>query len=65
VLGERLANPDILAVVCADKQDQVVPGSVVRMKEVCDDAQKAEASCEQNQLIFVAQLSEDVLLEFL
>jgi hypothetical protein len=65
VLGERLANPDILAVVCTDKQDQVVPDSVVRMKEVCDDAQKAEASCKQNQLIFVAQLSEDVLLEFL
>jgi hypothetical protein len=35
------------------------------MKEVCDDAQKAEASREQNQLIFFAQLSEDILLEFL
>jgi hypothetical protein len=65
VLRQRLADPDILAVVGADEQYEVVPGGVVRVEEVRDYAQQAEAARQKNELIFFAQLVEDVLLEFL
>ena len=65
MLGQRLANPHILALVCSDEQDEVVTSGIVRVQEVRDYAQQAEAAREDNQLIFLAQLLEDVLLEFL
>jgi hypothetical protein len=65
MLCQRLANPHILAIVGSDEQDEVVSGGIVRVEEVRDYAQQAEAAREDNKLIFLAQLFEDVLLEFL
>lgn len=65
MLRERLANPHILALVCADEQDEVVSGGIVGVEQVRDYAQKAEAAREEDQLILFAQLFEDLLLEFL
>jgi hypothetical protein len=65
MFGQRLANPHILAILGANKQDEVVASGIVGVKEVCDYAQKAEAAREQDELILFAQLCEDVLLEFL
>jgi hypothetical protein len=65
MLGQRLANPHILAVVRTDEQYEVVAGGIVGMEEVRDYAQKAKAPREEDELIFLAQLVEDVLLEFL
>jgi hypothetical protein len=39
VLGQRLANPHILAVIGANKQYEVIPSSIVGMEEVRDYAQ--------------------------
>ena len=65
MLCERLANPHVLALICADKQYKVVSGGIVGVEKICDYAQKAEAACEEDQLIVFAQLFEDLLLEFL
>jgi hypothetical protein len=65
VLGQRLSNPYILAVVGSDEQDEAVAGSIIRVEEVRDYAQQAEAPGQDDELIFLAQLFEDVLLEFL
>ena len=65
MLCQRLANPYILAIISSDEQDEVVSGGVVRVEEVRDYAQQAEAAREDDKLIFLAQLFEDVLLEFL
>jgi hypothetical protein len=65
VLGQRLSNPHVLAVVGSDEQDEAVAGSIIRVKEVCDYAQQAEAPGQDDELIFLAQLFKDVLLEFL
>jgi hypothetical protein len=65
MLRQCLANPHILAVVGSDEQYEVVSGGVVRVEEVRDYAQQAEAAREDDELIFLAQLFEDVLLEFL
>jgi hypothetical protein len=65
VLRQRLADPDIFAVVGAEEQYEIVSGGVVRVEEVRDYAQQAEAARQEDELIFLAQLVEDVLLEFL
>jgi hypothetical protein len=65
MLGQRFANPHIFAIVGANEQYEVVSGGIVGMEEVRDYAQKAEAPREEDQLIFLAQLIEYVLLEFL
>ena len=65
MLCERLANPYILALICANKQDEVVAGGIVGMKEVRDYTKQAEAARQKDELILFAQLFEDVLLEFL
>jgi|TARA_R110002003_G_scaffold9_14_gene479 hypothetical protein len=65
VLSQRFADPYIFAVVGADEQYKVVPGGIVGVKEICDYAQQAEAPRKEDKLILVAQLIEDVLLEFL
>jgi hypothetical protein len=65
VLSQRLTNPYILAIVCADEQYKVVSGGIVRVEEVRDYAQEAEAPRQEDELIFFAKLFEDVLLKFL
>ena len=65
MFGQRLSNPHILAFFGANKQDEIVTGGVVGVKEVRDYAQEAEASREEDKLIFLAQLLENVLLKFL
>jgi hypothetical protein len=65
VLRERLTNPHILSLVCADEQNEVVPGGIIGVEDIRDYAQKAEAAREEDQLILFAQLFEDLLLEFL
>jgi hypothetical protein len=65
MFGQRLANPHILAILGADKQNEVVSGRIVGVKEICDYAQEAEAARKQDELILFAQLCEDVLLELL
>jgi hypothetical protein len=65
VLSQRLANPDVLAIVCTDEQYKVVSGGIVRVEEVRDYAQEAEAPRQEDELIFFAKLFEDVLLKFL
>jgi hypothetical protein len=41
MLCERLANPHILALVRADKQNEVISGGIVGVEEIRDYAQKA------------------------
>jgi hypothetical protein len=65
MFGERLSNPAILAFVCAKKDDEVVARCIVRVKEVRHDAQKADASCDDEKLIFAPELVEDLLLVLL
>ena len=65
VLGQRLADPSILAVLGADDDDEVVPGRVVRVQQVGDEAHEAEAAREHNELIFGPELLEERLLVFL
>lgn len=65
MLGQCLTNPHILAVVGPDEQYEIVSSGIVRVEEIGDYAQKAEAAGEENELIFPAQLIEDVLLELL
>ena len=65
MLSQSFSDPSILSVVCSDYHNQVVPGSIVRVEEVGDNAQEAETTRHDNELIFVAELSEYVLLEFL
>jgi hypothetical protein len=65
MLGQRLANPDILAVFGANEQYEVVSNGIVRVEQIRDYAQQAEAPRQEDEFIFFAQLSEDVLLEFL
>jgi hypothetical protein len=65
VLSQRLANPHILAIIGTDKQYEIISSGVVGVKEVRNYAQQAEAPCQEDQLIFLAQFFEDVLLEFL
>jgi hypothetical protein len=65
VLSQRLTNPYILAIVCADEQYEVISGGIVRVEEVRDYTQEAEAPRQEDELIFFAKLFEDVLLKFL
>jgi hypothetical protein len=65
MLSQRLANPDILAVLGTNEQYKVVSSGIVRVEQIRDYAQQAEASRQEDEFIFIAQLSEDVLLEFL
>jgi hypothetical protein len=48
MLSQRLANPHILAVVGTDEQDEIVSGGIVRVEEVCDYPQQAEAAREED-----------------
>ena len=65
MLGQGLADPDILAIVGPHEEYKVVPDGIVRVEEVRDYAQKAEAAREEDELIFLTQFVEDVLLELL
>lgn len=65
MFGQRLTNPHILAIVGPDEQYKIVSGGIVRVEEVCDYAQKAEAAREEDELIFPAEFIEDVLLKLL
>jgi hypothetical protein len=65
MLGQRLANPHILAVVGADEQYEVVSGSIVGVEEIRYYAQEAEAARKEDELILLAQFVEDVLLKLL
>jgi hypothetical protein len=65
VLRERFADPYVLTLVCANKQYEVVSSSIVGVEEVRDYAQKAEATRKKDELILIAQLFEDLLLELL
>jgi hypothetical protein len=65
MLSQRLANPDILAIIGAHEQNQIVAGGVVRMEQVGNDAQQAEPARKEHEFIFLSQFLEDVLLEFL
>jgi hypothetical protein len=65
VFSQRLADPHILAILGANEQYEVVARGIVGVQEVRDYAQQAEAARQEDELIFLAQLVEDVLLEFL
>jgi hypothetical protein len=52
MLSERLTDPHIFAVVCANKQYEVVTGGIVGVEEIRDYAQQTEAPCEEDELIF-------------
>lgn len=54
MLSERFADPHILAFVRADKEDEIVSGSIVGVKEVRDYAQQAEAARKKDELILFA-----------
>lgn len=62
MLGERFANPAVLAVLCADEDDEVVAPGIVRVEEVSDYTEEAEAAGEQDELVFSAKLLKEVLL---
>lgn len=65
MLSESLADPAIFEFVGSDEDDEVAASGIVRVEEVYDDTEQAEAAGDDDQLIFLAQLAEDVLLEFL
>lgn len=54
MLRQRLADPDILAVVSANEKDEVVARGVVGVEEVGDYAEETEAAGEEDELIFFA-----------
>lgn len=65
MFGKRFANPYVLTLFSAYEKYEVITGGIVRVEEVGDDAQEAEAARKYNELIVVSQFLEDVLLEFL
>ncbi len=48
MLGQRLANPHIFPFIRTNQQDQIVSGGIVRVEEVCDDTQEAQAPGYEN-----------------
>ena len=54
MLSQRLADPHILAFVCANEQDEVIASGVVGVQEVRDYAQQAEAARKEDELILFA-----------
>lgn len=65
MLSQSLANPDIFTIVRANQQYQIIPSSVVSVKEVRDDAQEAQPTRDDDEFIFLSQFLEYILLEFL
>jgi hypothetical protein len=65
MFGQRLADPHVLAVFGTNKQYEIIARGIVGVEEVRDYTQQAEAARQEDELIFFAQLIEDVLLKFL
>lgn len=62
---QTLSDPFVLSIICSYHQDEIISGGIIKMKQVCDQAQKPEASSKDDQLILRAQFGEDVLLVLL
>lgn len=65
MLRQRLSDPAILPVVCRYEQYEVVTRCIVRMEEICDESQKTQAAGNDDELVFLSQLLEYLLLVFL
>jgi hypothetical protein len=58
-------DPLILAILCPHNQDQAISRRIVGVEQVRHKTQKPEAPGEDNELIFAAELVEEVLLVLL
>jgi hypothetical protein len=58
-------DPLILAIICPHNQDQVISRRIIGVEQVRHEAQKPKAPGEDNELIFTAELVEEVLLVLL
>ncbi|UKZ60515.1 uncharacterized protein TrAtP1_001790 [Trichoderma atroviride] len=65
MLGQCFANPVVLTLVCADEDDEVAPGGIVGVEEVCDKAHLAQPAGQDHEFIFGSKLLEQLLLVFL
>jgi hypothetical protein len=65
VLGQCLPDPGVLTVLGPDDEDEVVACSVIAVQKVGDEPHQAQAPREDDELIFGADLLEEILLEFL
>lgn len=65
MLGECFANPIVLAILCANEDDETISGSIVGVKEVGDDFKESESTGENSEEIFRAEEVIEVLLELL
>ena len=62
LFGQRLTDPAILPLVCADDDYQVATYRIERVKKVCNNAQQTKAARKDDELIFGSKLGEQVLL---
>jgi hypothetical protein len=62
MLGEGLADPGDFPVVGAHDDDQVVPCGIVRVEEVSDEPDEAQAAGQDDELILLPELLEELLL---
>ena len=58
MFGQRLSNPAIFALICAQDDNEVVAGGIVCVKEIGDDLEKAQATSEDDEFIFVPKFVE-------
>ena len=65
MLSEGFSDPAILALAGAEDDNEVVAGSIVGVKEVCDYFEKTETARKDDEFVFIAELGEEGLLEFL
>jgi hypothetical protein len=63
--GHTFANPFILSIIGTHYYNQIVARCIKGVKEIRHDPQKPETSGENDELIFVAELVEQILLIFL
>ena len=52
----------VLPVLGRDDDDEVLPRRIVGMQQVGDDPEQSQTPGEDEQLIFISQFAEDVLL---
>jgi hypothetical protein len=62
MLSEGFAYPAILSIVGIDDNDEVIPSSIIRMKQVGYNAKETTSPCQHKELIISPQFLEYFLL---
>lgn len=58
-------DPFVLSIVSANYQNKIIPCGVVRVQEISDETDEAQAPRQDNQFIFSAELRKEILLVLL